>query len=90
MPLLPFSLAIWLLRNSRVTRSVQMMARRKDPRAREPWLYLKAHQNPYLRLNLPLVSCDEVKYHVHTPVIKVYWKTAKMNSIIQKYMNMLM
>lgn len=68
---------------------VQMIASRKDPNASDPWLYLKAHQKPVLNLNEPLVSWEDVKYHVHTPIIRVYWKIAKMNSIIQKYMKML-
>jgi hypothetical protein len=46
-----------------------MTARMKLPMAKEPKLYLKAHQKPLHKLNLPLFSCDEVKYQADTPTI---------------------
>ena len=49
--------------------TVQIIARMKLPKASEPKLYLKAHQNPLHKLNLPLLSYEDVKYHADTPTI---------------------
>ena len=48
---------------------VQMTARMKEPKAREPKLYLTDHQNPFSKLKLPRESAVLVKYQVQTPTI---------------------
>lgn len=49
-----------------------MIASTKDPRANEPKLYLNDHQNPLKRAKFPLLSCELLKYHVHTATIIAY------------------
>jgi hypothetical protein len=48
---------------SKTTLIVQIIAKRNEPKARDPKLYLKAHQKPLIKLKLPLESIVLVKYH---------------------------
>jgi len=61
-----------------------MTASKNAPKARDPWLYLMPQMKPWQRLKLPLVSCVDVKYHVHVPTMIAYWNKAWKNSMIQK------
>lgn len=51
---------------SKRTLIIQIRAKMKEPRARDPPLYLIAHQKPDEREKSPLVSLVEEKYQVHT------------------------
>ena len=65
------SLSNLLAIHSKIVRKNDTLEMSKDPKAMEPKLYLSDHQKPFIKLNYPLVSADEVKYHVQTPHMRV-------------------
>ena len=69
---------------SKTVLASQTIATTNDPRAIDPRLYLKAHQNPFEseKLLLPQLQCE--KYHVHVATIRTYWIRAEMIRMIQK------
>jgi len=51
---------------------VDIIARINEPKAKDPKLYLKDHQNPSEILKSPFLYYVLEKYHKQTPTIKAY------------------
>jgi hypothetical protein len=65
----------------------QMIAKRKEPKASEPKLYLKANQMPLEREKSPLLLYVLEKYQVQTPTIIMNENMAERSSEIQNSPN---
>lgn len=58
-------------------------ARRKEPKAKEPKLYLIVHLSPVVIDTFPLESDVLVKYHMHVATITTYCVQAMTSAAIQ-------
>ena len=79
----PVKAFIFFSTYSNMSLIIQVKATKKDPRDRDPKLYLNVHQNPVERLKLPSWSSWVVKYQLLTATIITYLKIAESNSAIQ-------